>query len=338
MEAALEAGPLVGLAAACRALGVSRATLYRHHRPPVRPGPTVPVERAPRPRPVLALSDEERATVLEVLRSERFVDEAPAQVYASLLDEGTYLASERTMYRILAANDEVRERRAQARHPAYTAPELLAEAPDELWSWDITKLRGPRRGVWFHLYVLLDVFSRYVPGWLVATRESAALAERLIGETAAREGIARDTMKLHADRGSPMTSGDVSRLLASLGIGRSHSRPHVSNDNPYSESQFKTLKYRHDFPERFGSIEDARAFLGPFFTWYNTEHRHVGIGLLTPETVYRGRAAEVRAARQVVLDAAHAAHPERFVRKRPEPPRLPEKVWINPPKETPSGQ
>jgi len=338
MEAALEAEPVVGLAAACRALGVSRATLYRHHRPPVRPAPAVPVERRPRPRPALALSDAERAAVLEVLHSERFVDEAPAQVYATLLDEGTYLASERTMYRILAANDEVRERRAQARHPAYAAPELLATRPNELWSWDITKLKGPTRGIWFHLYVLLDVFSRYVPGWLVAIRESAALADRLIAETVAREGVGRGTLVLHADRGPSMTSGEVSRLLASLGVGQSHSRPHVSNDNPYSESHFKTLKYRHGFPARFGSIEDARAFLGTFFGWYNGEHRHVGIGLLTPEMVYRGRGEQVRTQRQVVLDAAHAAHPERFVRKRPEPPALPPAVWINPPKETPSSQ
>ena len=338
MEMALEAGPVVGVAAACRALGVSRATLYRHHRPPVRPEPVVPVERPPRPRPALALSDEERATVLEALRSERFLDDSPAQVYATLLDEGTYLASERTMYRILDAHAEVRERRAQARHPVYAAPELLAEAPDELWSWDITKLKGPTRGIWFHLYVLLEVSSRYVPGWLVATKESAALADRLIAETIAKEGVGRDTLLLHADRGASMTSGDVSRLLASLGVGQSHSRPHVSNDNPYSESQFKTLKYRHDFPERFGSIEDARAFLGPFFRWYNGEHRHVGIGLLTPEMVYRGRGEEARAERQVVLDAAYAAHPERFVRKRPEPPLLPTAVWINPPREKPSSQ
>jgi len=338
METALELAPEVGLAPACRALGVSRATLYRHHRPPVRETPPAAVERRPRPRPALALSAAERAAVLGVLHSERFLDAAPAEVYATLLDEGTYLASERTMYRILAAHQEVRERRAQARHPAYAAPELLAEAPDELWSWDITKLRGPTRGIWFHLYVLLDVFSRYVPGWLVATRESAALADRLIGETVAKEGIGRDTLVLHADRGSSMTSGDVSRLLATLGVGQSHSRPHVSNDNPYSESQFKTLKYRHDFPERFGSIEDARAFLGTFFSWYNTGHRHVGIGLLTPEMVYRGRAEQVRAQRQVVLTAAHAAHPERFVRKHPEPPALPTAVWINPPKETPSSR
>jgi putative transposase len=270
--------------------------------------------------------------VLDVLHAERFVDASPATVYATLFDAGTYLASERTMYRLLAARGETGERRDQLRRPAYAAPELLATAPDELWSWDITKLRGPTRGVWFSLYVILDVFSRYVPGWLVATRESAALAERLIAETIAREGVARDRLKLHADRGSSMTSKEVAQLLADLGVARSHSRPHVSNDNPYPESQSKTLKYRHDFPARFGSIEDATVFLGPFFTRYDTEHRHSGIGLLTPEMVYRGRADEVRSARQGVLDGAFLAHPERFVRKRPEPPSLPTAVWINPPK------
>lgn len=330
MEAALEAAPAIGLAPACRALGVSRATAYRHL------SPAAPCERRPRPASPRALSQEERDLVVEQLHGERFADESPATVYATLLDEGTYLASERTMSRILAARAESGERRDQLRHPAYAAPELLAEAPDDLWSWDITKLRGPSRGIWFHLYVLLDVFSRYVPGWLVATKESAALADRLIAETVAKEGIAPGT--LHADRGAAMTSRDVSQLLATLGVARSHSRPHVSDDNPYSESQFKTLKYRHDFPDRFGSIEHARAFLGPFFTWYNTQHRHVGIGLLTPEMVYRGRGEQVRAERQVVLDAAYAVHPERFVRKRPEPPRLPEKVWINPPKEEPPTQ
>ena len=224
MGTALAVAPEVGLAPACRALGVSRATAYRRRSP----RPTV--ERRPRPTPALALSDAERSTVLDVLHSERFVDSSPAQVYATLLDEGTYHASERTMYRVLAEHDEVRERRAQARRPAYAAPELLATRPDDLWSWDITKLRGPSRGIWFYLYVLLDVFSRYVPGWLVASRESAALADRLIAETVAKEGVRAGTLKLHADRGSPMTSGEISRLLATLGVGQSHSRPHVSND------------------------------------------------------------------------------------------------------------
>ena len=330
MGTVLAVAPEIGLAPACRALGVSRATAYRHRSPRPR------AERGPRPRPALALSDEERSTVLDVLHSERFADGSPAQAYATLLDEGTYLASERTMYRILAAQGESGERRAQLRHPAYARPELLATRPDQLWSWDITKLKGPATWTWFYLYVLLDVFSRYVPGWLLATRESGALADRLIAETVDREGVTSG-LTIHADRGSSMTSKPVAFLLADLGIVKSHSRPHVSNDNPFSESQFKTLKYRPDFPARFGSLEDARAFCRTFFAWYNTEHRHSGIGLLTPEMVHRGQGEQVRAARQVVLDGAYAAHPERFVRKRPEPPALPTAVWINPPKEPPSS-
>lgn len=325
METAFAVAPEIGLAQACRALGVSRATAYRH-RSPKPPAAT----RSPRRSP-LALSDEERRAVLAELHAERFVDASPAAVYATLLDEGTYLASERTMYRVLAANAEVRERRAQLRHPAYAAPELLATRPNELWSWDITKLRGPAKGTWFSLYVILDVFSRYVPGWLVATRESAVLAERLLADTVAKQGIEPGSLTIHADRGSSMRSKPVALLLADLGITKSHSRPHVSNDNPYSEAQFKTLKYRPGFPSRFGSIEDARAFCREFFPWYNTEHRHSGIGLLTPATVHAGRASEVQAARATVLAQAYAGHPERFVRRPPTPPDLPTAVWINPP-------
>lgn len=261
METAFTVAPELGLAPACRALGVSRATAYRHRSP--RPPAT------PRPRrgSPLALTDEERSVVLAQLHAERFVDASPAAVYATLLDEGTYLASERTMYRVLAANAEVRERRAQRRHPAYAAPELLASAPNELWSWDITKLKGPAKWTWFYLYVILDVFSRYVPGWMVATRESAALAERLIADTVAKQSIAPDQLTIHADRGSSMNSKPVALLLADLGIVKSHSRPHTSNDNPFSEAQFKTLKYRPGFPDRFGSIEDARVFCQGFFPW-----------------------------------------------------------------------
>ena len=289
METAFAVAPQTGLAQACRTLGVSRATAYRH-RSPKTPAAT----RSPRRSP-LALSDEERATVLRELHAERFVDASPAAVYATLLDEGTYLASERTMYRILAANAEVRERRDQLRHPAYARPELLATGPRELWSWDITKLKGPAKWTWFYLYVILDVFSRYVPGWMVATAESAALAERLIADTIAKEGIEPGQLTIHADRGSSMASKPVALLLADLGVAKSHSRPHVSNDNPYSEAQFKTLKYRPGFPARFGSIEDARAFCRTFFGWYNIEHRHSGIGLLTPATVHAGRAVEALA-------------------------------------------
>ena len=324
METAFAVAPEIGLAPACRALGVSRATAYRHRSP--RPPGTRSQRRSP-----LALSDDERSAVLAQLHAERFVDASPAAVYATLLDEGTYLASERTMYRVLAANAEVRERRAQLRHPAYAAPELLATRPNELWSWDITKLKGPAKWTWFYLYVILDVFSRYVPGWMVATAESAVLAERLIADTVAKQGIAPGQLTIHADRGSSMRSKPVALLLADLGVAKSHSRPHTSNDNPYSEAQFKTLKYRPGFPDRFGSIEDARSFCRRFFAWYNTEHRHSGIGLLTPATVHAGRAEDVRAARAITLARAYADHPERFVRRPPTPPDLPTAVWINPP-------
>lgn len=313
------------MAPACRALGVARATAYRHRAPKVA-SPARPRRRSP-----LALSDEERAGVLDELHSERFADASPAQVYATLLDEGTYLASERTMYRILAGAAEVRERRNQLRHPAYERPELLATGPRELWSWDITKLRGPAKWTWFYLYVILDIFSRYVPGWMVATRESAVLAERLIADTVDKEGIEPGQLVLHADRGTSMRSKPVALLLADLGVERTHSRPHVSNDNPFSESQFRTLKYRPTFPDRFGSLEDARAFCRQFFPWYNTQHRHSGIGLLTPADVHAGRAPQVTAARAITLARAYEAHPERFVRRPPTPPAVPTAVWINPP-------
>jgi putative transposase len=326
METALAVAPEIGMVQACRALGVSRATAYRHRQPARIASPRT-AHRSP-----LALSDAERASVLAELHSERFADASPAQVYATLLDEGTYLASQRTMYRILAANAEVRERRDQLRHPAYARPELLATGPRELWSWDITKLKGPAKWTWFYLYVLLDVFSRYVPGWLVATRESAALAERLIADTVEKEGIVKGQLTVHADRGTSMRSKTVALLLADLGVEKTHSRPHVSNDNPYSESQFRTLKYRPDFPARFGSLEDARAFLGPFFDWYNHEHHHSGIGLLTPAVVHAGQAEAVTAERRLTLARAYATHPERFVRHAPRPPVLPTAVWINPPK------
>ena len=323
MSAAIEAAPMLGLTAACQALDLSRATVYRQLSP--RPS----VEPAARPTPPRALSEPERTAILDILHSERFVDQAPAEVYAALLDEGRYLASERTMYRILAAADEVRERRDQARHPAYAKPELLATAPNVCWSWDITKLRGPAKWTYFYLYVLLDIFSRYVPGWLIATRESAALAERLIAETIEKQGVIPDT--LHADRGSPMKAKPVVQLLADLGVTRSHSRPHVSDDNPYSEAQFRTLKYRPAFPDRFGSLEDARSFCRGFFGWYNEEHHHSGIAYLTPAMVHRGQADLILAGRADVLVAAHAVHPERFVRGVPQPARLPEAVWINKP-------
>jgi putative transposase len=280
---------------------------------------------------------EGRQAVVDILHSERFVDRAPHEVYATLLDEGVYYCSIRTMYRILKENQEVRERRNQLRHPAYQKPELLATAPNQVWSWDITKLLGPVKWSYFYLYVILDIFSRYVVGWMVATRESATLAERLIKETCEKQGIQRGQLTIHADRGSSMKSKSVALLLADLGITKTHSRPYTSDDNPYSEAQFKTLKYRPEFPERFGAIEDARSFCQAFFPWYNEEHRHTGIGLLTPEVVHYGRAEAVLKARKEVLHAAYQKHPERFVRKEPSPQPLPEAAWINPPKEAMSA-
>jgi putative transposase len=324
MALVTEFGPRHGVAPTCAALGLARATYYRRHRP----RPAAPTRRqSPR-----ALTEGERAAVLERLHEPRFVDRAPAEVYAALLDDGQYLCSERTMYRLLAAHAEVRERRNQLRHPAYAAPELLARRPNELWSWDITKLLGPAKWTYFYLYVMLDVFSRFVVGWMLAHRESATLAERFIRETCDRQGIARQQLTIHADRGSAMTSKPVALLLADLGVTKTHSRPHVSNDNPFSEAQFKTLKYRPDFPERFGSIQDARAFCQIFFPWYNTEHHHGGLGLLTPYDVHYGLAEQRRAARATVLAAAYAAHPERFPHGVPQPAASPSEVWINPPR------
>jgi putative transposase len=260
------------------------------------------------------------------------MDFAPAEVYATLLDEGRYLCSERTMYRVLAAHQEVRERRDQLRHPHYAAPELLARQPNELWSWDITKLLGPAKWTYFYLYVMLDVFSRYVVGWMVAHRESATLAERFIAETCARQSIDPGQLTIHADRGSAMTSKPVALLLADLGVTKTHARPHVSNDNPFSEAQFKTLKYRPAFPARFGSIQDARAHCHGFFAWYNAEHHHAGLGLLTPADAHHRLAEQRVAARAAVLATAYAAHPERFPAGPPHPPACPMEVWINPPK------
>lgn len=330
MATVQEVGPRLGVAPTCAALGISTASYYRRCQPQ-------PAAAAARPSPPRTLPAAERAAVLDLLHEPRFVDLAPAQVYAGLLDEKRYVCSQRTMYRILEANREVRERRDQLRHPRHAAPQLLATGPNQLWSWDITKLLGPAKWTYFYLYVILDVFSRYVVGWMVAHRESAVLAEKLIRETCARQGIAPGELTLHADRGSSMTSKPVAFLLADLGVTKTHSRPQVSDDNPFSEAQFKTLKYRPDFPDRFGSILDARGFCQAFFPWYNTEHHHSGIGLLTPADVHLGRAASRIAARADVLAAAYAAHPERFVRGVPQPAAAPTAVWINPPKSPPAA-
>jgi transposase InsO family protein len=279
----------------------------------------------------MALDTQEQQALLDVLNSARFCDTAPAAVYATLLDEGCYLGSVRTMYRLLAATAGTRERRRQLTHPAYVKPELLATAPNQVWSWDITKLKGPAKWTCFHLYVILDIFSRQVVGWLIAERESAELAEQLIAETVSRHDIARGRLTLHADRGASMRSKPVAALLVDLDITKSHSRPHVSDDNPYSESQFKTMKYRPDFPARFGCIAHARAHCQTFFAWYNTEHRHSGIGYMTPSSVHYGHAPSARTFRQDALDAAFLVNPKRFKGRRPEPPALPIAVWINPP-------
>lgn len=330
MDAITTLAPSVGIVAACQAVGMARASFYRQ----LHPSPSVsPAEAVPSPRRVSAraLDASERQAILDVLHSPRFADCSPTEVYATLLDEGVYLASERTFYRLLAAQGESRERRDQLVHPAYAKPELLARRPNEVWSWDITKLLGPGKWTYFYLYVILDIFSRYVVGWMVAHQEQAALAERLIADTLAKQEIAPGQLTIHADRGASMTSKPVAFLLADLGVTKTHSRPHVSNDNPYSEAQFKTLKYRPGFPDRFTSIEEARSFGREFFGWYNTAHRHAGIGLLTPEAVHYGRAADLHATRAVVLNAAYAAHPERFVNHPPIPPPLPTAAWINPP-------
>jgi putative transposase len=325
MDAVHLLAPTVGIESACEVLGVARASFYRQ--PAF--GPALPLPL--RPTPARALSMQERETVRDVLNSTRFQDCAPAAIQATLLDEGQYLCSTRTMYRVLSEDGASRDRRDQLTHPAYQKPELLATAPNQLWSWDITKLRGSAKWTYFYLYVILDVFSRYVVGWMVAPREGAGLASKLIEETCQKQIILPGQLTIHADRGSSMRSKPVAFLLADLSITKTHSRPYTSNDNPYSESQFRTMKYRPEFPDRFGCIQDSRAFCQPFFAWYNDHHRHSGIGMMTPSMVHYGQAPVIRDKRQTVLDAAYLAHPERFVRRPPVPLQLPKEVWINKP-------
>jgi putative transposase len=320
--------PDVGILAACNALGASRSTLYRRRLVSKQVAKT----NSKRPSPPRAISTKEREAVMNEMHSERFQDKAPHEIYATLLDEGVYYCSISTMYRLLKQNEEVKERRDQLRHPAYKKPELLAKEPNQVWSWDITKLLGPTTWSYFYLYVIIDIFSRYVVGWMVATCESASLAERLIADTCQKQDIQKGQLTIHADRGSSMKSKPVAFLMADLGITKTHSRPYTSDDNPFSEAQFKTLKYMPDFPERFGSIEDARLHCKKFFPWYNTEHKHTGISLLSPVDVHYGKANEIIQSRQTVLDEAYSLHPERFVKKAPKHKPLPEAVWINPPK------
>lgn len=333
-DAINELAPLTGIREACTAVGRPQASHYRRHRQspaPVRPRR----ERKPQPR---ALALAERAQVRTVLNDPAHVDKAPATVYHELLDQGVYLASVSTMYRILREHGEVHERRRQATHPARVKPELVATAPNSVWSWDITKLLGPAKWTYYYLYVIIDIYSRYVVGWLLAENESAALAEKLLADSITKHGIDRDTLTVHADNGSSMASKPVAFLLADLGVTKTHSRPRTSNDNPYSEAQFKTLKYRPNFPERFGSLADARTFCQNFFTWYNTEHYHSGIGYHHPIDVHYGHTTTIRDARADVLTAAYTRNPERFVRKHPEPPALPTTAWINKPDETNTRQ
>lgn len=330
MMSAVELAPVVGVAVTCFALGVARATYYRGQQPAPCPRPT-----QARMRSAWALNEVEQQHILALLREPAYVDKSPRTVYALLLDAGRYLASVSTFYRLLRSVGETRGRRNQLTHPVYAKPELLAERPGELWSWDITKLKGPGKWTCFHLYVILDVFSRYVVGWMLAPRESAVLAHELIAATCDREGIAPGQLTLHADRGTSMRSKSVALLLADLSVAKSHSRPHVSDDNPYSESQFKTLKYQPNFPARFDSIEHARTFCQAFFTWYNHEHRHSGIGYMTPAAMHNGHARQLYAARQTVLDKAFRQNPARFTQRYPAPPPLPTAAGINWPKQPP---
>ncbi len=326
MDAVQSLAKQVGTKSACNALAFPRASLYRQKN-------KRPKNEGVRPAPPLALTPDERQLVLDTAHSQRFWDTSPAAMYATLLDEGVYYCSIRTIYRVLSSHNEVRERRKQVSRAHYEKPELLATAPNQVWSWDITKLKWPEKWNYFHLYVIIDIFSRFVVGWMVAHREQSALAKRLIKETCQKQKIQADALTIHADRGSSMTSKVVAQLLVDLGVTKTHSRPQVSNDNPYSEAQFKTMKYRPDFPARFGSIQDARAFCQTFFPWYNTEHKHSGLELLTPEQVHYGQATEILTQRNEVLAAAFNLHPQRFKGKPPKPLSLPVAVWINKPQD-----
>jgi putative transposase len=332
-DAVVALAPASGMtAAACIALGVSRASVQRR-RARLGAPPAIPRQR---PRSARALTAPQQQIVLDLLHAPRFADQAPAEIYASLLDQGLYHCSIRTMYRILDRHDEVRERRAQLRHPVYQKPELLAEHPNQVWSWDITKLMGPTKWSYFYLYVILDIFSRRVVGWCVADTESAVLFRPLFDDAIAKHNVPPEQLTLHADRGGPMKAKATALLLADLGVTRSHNRPHTANDNPFSESHFKTLKYQPRFPQRFGCIEDAKSFCRGFFDWYNQDHHHAGIGLMTPDQVHYGQTDAVHAARQHTLDHAFRVNPERFVNKAPTPPQKPTAAWINPPMPMPN--
>lgn len=326
MKLAVEASSEYGISESCKAFGVSQAAFYRQRNPK----PEIETKNKKNQR---RLTKNEEDIVLNVLTNKRFMDESVPEIYTTLLDENTYLCSQRTMYRILERTQAVRERRDQCHHPEYKKPELLATGPNQVWSWDITKLKGPQKWSYYYLYVIMDIYSRYIVGWLTATRESAALAERLIQDTCFKQDIGQNQLTIHADRGTSMRSKLVAQLLADMGITKTHSRPHTSNDNPYSEAQFKTLKYHHTFPKSFGCIEDAKTFLRGFFAWYNCQHKHSGIGYVTPEDMHIGKAHRIREKRCCVLNQAYQNHPERFVKGVPQPPEIPKAAWINKPEE-----
>lgn len=333
MEALAALAPGSGIiAAACDALGVSRATFHRRQVAAARP----PAAHRQRPTPARAIPQPERGHIIALLREPHFADLAPAEIYATLLDQGIYLCSIRTLYRILHEHQEVRERRRQLRHPVYQKPELLAQGPNQVWSWDITKLMGPSKWTYFYLYVIIDIFSRRVVGWHIADTQSAALFKPLFEDCVTKHGVAPGQLTLHADRGPSMKAKATALMLADLGVTKSHSRPYTSNDNPFSESHFKTLKYQPQFPKRFGCIQDAKAFCRHFFTWYNQHHHHLGIGLMTPDQLHYGQADQIYAARQTLLDSAFRQNPERFVNHPPRPPQKPTTVWINPPTREPN--
>ena len=328
MNAALKISTDVGKKSACESFDIPRASFYRYH------SDNANKKDASPKRPPLALDQNEKGEILNILHSEQYQDKAPYQVYAGLLDEGIYHCSIRTMYRILSEeHDGVKERRRQVQRRNHIKPELLATAPNQVWSWDITKLKSVTKWTYFYLYVIIDIFSRYVVGWMVAHQEKTALAKRLIEASCHKQGIPPNQLTLHADRGSSMKSKGVSQLLADLGVTKTHSRPHVSNDNPYSEAQFKTLKYCPEFPGQFGSIQDSRAFCQDFFLYYNKEHYHSGIGLVTPEQLHYGMAEKIYSDRSEVLLEAFNRNPARFKGKLPVPPVLPDAVWINKPKD-----
>jgi len=331
IQSVQEWSPKVGVTSVCDAIGLSRSTFYRAIKPVSQPVKPKPAPRKPSHR---ALYPEETKRVLDILHSERFIDKAPAEIVATLLDEGYWICSERTMYRILTAQNEVRERRNQARHPKFEIPRLEATGPNQVWSWDITKLKGPVNWVYYHLYVMLDIYSRHVNGWMIANRENTELAKRFITATCAKQEIKPGQLDIHADRGPSMKSKGVADLLLDLGINKSHSRPRVSNDNAYSESQFKTLKYCPEFPERFGSIQDARVFAGEFFDWYNNDHKHSGIEMLTPAQVHYGNPNKILQARHQTQMKAYMDNPERFVNGPPRLRTLSGAVWINRPIES----